>query len=153
MVSRLILSYADYGTPIETGTVAVNGTAITAATHDAVKAQMDALADAIDGITLGNRFKTQYLADLSEQVKTKPANKFAQRETKWLVTYHTSGLGTKGRCELPCADLSLIAIDTDGVADTSVQAVADFIAAFQAYVKVGAESVVVDEIRFVGRNT
>jgi len=155
MVSKLILTYADYGTPIESGTVALEGTTISAATHDAVKAQMTALADAIDDISIGNRYRTQYIADKAESVATRPASPFAQRETKWLVRYHTSGLGIKLTCEIPCADLALLDPATDGRADVDDAGgkVAAFISAFQAYVKVGGESVVVDELVHVGRNT
>lgn len=153
MASKLLLSYVDYGTPQESSSVRLEGGAVTAATFDAQEAFMDALVAAIDNLSIGVRYKTEKTFSVVETAKAQPASAFAQRESKWLVRYHSSGsAGTRFTAEIPCADLDLLdPARPGGILKTDAKYTA-FKAAFEAFVKDGANSVVVDDVVFVGRN-
>jgi hypothetical protein len=107
MTSKLTISILDYDK--ETSTVAIRGDDVTAGTFTAQEALSDAIVTAISGVSLGTLYKNERTYAVNESAKTPPAAKFAQRETKWLVSYtdNTNPTGD-GSFEIPCADLDLL---------------------------------------------
>jgi len=152
MPSILRLTYHDYGKPQEASGFKVKGLTFTTGNIVAEMAAANALAAAIDAITLGVRTKTEYVADYAETAPTLPASQFAQREVKWLVKYSDDVSGELFSCEIPCADLALLDPNADERPDLTAGAMATFVTAFQTYVKNGANSVTVEDVVFVSRN-
>lgn len=152
-MSQLLLTYHDFGTPQEPGTAKFNGGDMTAATFDIIAAEMAALANAVDAITLGVRSKTERRVDVVDVAPIQPASPFAQRETKWLVRYRGDTTGNKYWCEIPCADLALLDVTTHERADMSNAAMVNFKATFETFVKGdGGEDVTITDVAFVSKN-
>lgn len=167
MPNTATFTFEDYSK--EKSGVSVNIGPLTAANFAAKRAAIDALGDALPGITRGAHRKTS----ISEQFIIDTAvvtDQIAQRETKWLVTYRDNtdfydvantianvGFGQLYSVEVPTADPSLLAQGSD-VLDinpaTRLPAVTDFINAFQAVQNspTGGNEIAVVEIRLVGRS-
>lgn len=110
------------------------------------------LQNALAAITGGQLAKTVIGNELIVSLE-KATDKDAQRELKWLVSYHTTADNKRYSVELPCADTAALdpndrahaAIGDAGVVDA-------FVAAFEAITRIdGTKLVKVDEITLVGR--
>lgn len=82
-----------------------------------------------------------------------PANKFAQREMKWLCRYHDSVTLKPYTLEIPAADAGLLTGNTD-FADLSAGAGLTFKTEFQVSVRASltGNTVILDSAELVGRN-
>ena len=76
------------------------------------------LISSLAGVTIGTQGEALSYVITQEQGddKARPASPFAQRETKWLVTYQDTVNGRSGQFEIPTADLLVLA-DGGKVAD------------------------------------
>ena len=93
----------------ETSTVSVY-------TDDAVlDADITSLFNAVDGVSIGTLVKSTLVirADKDTGSTALPADSAAQRELKWSVAYTDNVTGKSYRHEIPCADTSLLAGNTD----------------------------------------
>lgn len=90
------------------------------------------------------------------EISTSPASSVqAQRENKFLVRYHGDTLNQKFQVSLPTADLTQLVSGSEFVVITGGDGAA-FKAAFEAVVvspNDSSETVTLDSIQFVGRNT
>lgn len=144
-------TYTDYGG--EKSAVRVRGVALTAANFDAQVLASVAVQDAIAAMALGVKGKVVY-ANENDISAAKASDPFAQRETKWLVSYHDNTTGDKYTLEIPCADISLLSQDTGDILPLTVTEAAAFVSAFESFAKSkNGNTVVVDQILHVGRNT
>jgi len=145
------LSYADYNNEIST--VRVHAAETTAANHDAEHIARVALADAIAGITLGLRIKMSYGNDIKTVLGPADDDE-AQREKKWLVSYHDGVTLKRYNVEIPCADTAQLDPQDRANAHIGDAGVVDaFVSAFEAFaVTPDGNTPIVDEITFVGRN-
>jgi len=104
------LSFVDYSR--EKSRVRVPVTTLTAANLVATVAKIATLSGAIADVSQGNPFAnhTQLSQDIAAD--TPPSNVNAQRERKWLVRYHDAS-ARKFQAEIPCADLTALATNSD----------------------------------------
>lgn len=118
----------------------------------ATDALVDALAAAVEAMSLGTLIKDTRTYITTKFAKTLPGDLNAQREKKFLVAYEDSVNFSKYSSEIPCADLSLL--DTDGsTVDLTAGAGLALVTAFEALViSPFGNAVTVLEIRYVGRN-
>lgn len=150
------LSVIDYGEEIST--VRARGIPLTAANFDAEVAKWEALQDAItgavNGITIGNHVALTIGHNEPSGLGT-PSSPQAQRETKWLVYYHSSSTGKKYQMEIPCANLALLDTNARDRMLVSSGNGAGFKTAFEAVVRAPDDgtSVLFDYALHVGRNT
>jgi len=152
-MGKFVITYRDYGTPGELSTVTLPSTDINAANYDAQAAAADAVRTAMEAIMLGG-VQSRSLVAWQNDTAVAPTDPFAQRETKWLVRYHETASGAKHTLEIPCADLGYLDPNANDKILMTDPDVGDFIAAFEAYVKIGGSlAVEVDEILFVGRKS
>jgi len=129
---------------------------ITAANFTAQAALHAALINALEGITIGNPFRSQIVSN-REQISSVGSNDpLAQRENKWLLRYHGSTLNQKFQVSLATADLTqLVGTDHTEFLDLSGGTGAALKSAFEAVVRSpddGSEAVVLDSVQYVGRN-
>ena len=84
-----------------------------------------------------------------------PANEYAQREMKYIVSFASNNTGEQYTRELPCPDLTLMAAGTD-LLDLTNATVAAFVTAFEAVASIEEgltpSAVTVTSIKLVGRN-
>ncbi len=145
------ISILDYDA--EVSHVQFQGVSMGSVNFAAQEALQNTLETALNAITIGTIHKRTRLASSAVISSTLPGAG-AQRELKWLVSYHDDVTGKKYRLEIPCADTSLLESNGPRL-DPSSGAYTDFKAAFEAYVVQGEapdNAVVLDEIRLVGRN-
>lgn len=113
------------------------------------------LRTAIAAMTLGLFVKNSITYAVNQTGAGPASDPLAQRENKWLVRYHDGTTQQKYRAELGTADLSLLADHSEFLSLTSAEGAA-FKTAFEAVVVSpgnSSNSVVVDSIQFVGRNS
>lgn len=132
MSSDVTVSLLDYGG--ESSRTRFQITTMTAANFDAVNLDVTDLVTAIDGISLMTISGQQVVSGSLFLSRTKPASVDAQREKKWLIRYEDTVTHKIYRNEIPGADLSLLAANSD-MADLTLGAWTSFIAAFEAVVK------------------
>jgi len=158
-VSFMSLTMADNtvspsGKP-ETSTISLPVTTLSAANYAAQSALIAALVTALEGITIGNPAKSETVI-LREIISAAPASDpLAQRENKFLLRYHGTTLNQKFQASIGTADLTQLMTNSEFI-DLSAGAGAALKSAFEAVVKSpndAAESVVLDSVQFVGRNT
>ena len=111
------------------------------------------LGAAINDMTLGSLYRLSY-GNETVAAEESPANTWAQRELKWLVSYADSVTGKLFRVELGTADTSLLDPNARGQADMDNVNVAAFVTAFEAYAVAPdtGNAVEVRSITLVGRN-
>lgn len=158
------MSIEDYDA--EKSRFSVNVGPLTAANYTAKHAAIDALKDALPGIIMGEVRSVNINEIFTESVAPVTAQQ-AQRETKWLVTLRdvteffdvgntisNPGYGNLFQIEVPTADLSLLANNSDELPLTGITAVEDFVTALEAVANspTGGPDVQVISIRHVGRN-
>lgn len=130
-VSEVTFSMLDYGGEPSNSRFRI--TEITAASIVAVMLDVADLGTGIDGISLNTLAAQKVVADNLFLSRAKPASVDAQREKKWLIRYEDTVTHKIFRNEVPGADLSLLAANSD-MADLSLGAWTSFIAAFEAVV-------------------
>lgn len=114
------------------------------------------LRTALAAIVLGRFIKNELTYARNETGEPIPADdQNAQRENKWLCRYHDATNFKKFQMSFGTADLSQLA-DHQETLDLTAGVGADFKDAFEAVVVSpydAANSVVLDSMQFVGRNT
>jgi len=154
-MGKLNVTYTDFGG--ETTTTGLRLAVITAANLDAVVAAVGTLMTAMDGITVGQRRKFQILQADTVVSLANPLSALAQRETKWLITYHDDVSGKQYQSEIGTADYLLNIVPGTEFADlTDGGVIQAFVTAFQAVVKAPddlSHAVTIDSIKAVSRNT
>lgn len=117
--------------------------------------QITALYNAIAGITLGSLNDAVFVTETTKDngVAVPPANAFAQRENKWLISYLDNITNTVYKLEVPTADLGELVLNTDLLNVSAASAGEAFVNAFQAIVNspVGNPVTFISG-KFVGRN-
>lgn len=131
-VSSVVFSLLDYSG--ESSRSKFEVTTINAGNLATVVSDLSDLGTAIDGISLMTLATQQTVLDSLFLSRAKPASVDAQREKKWLIRYEDTTTHKIYRNEIPGADLSLLATNSD-MADLSLGAWTSFIAAFEAVVK------------------
>lgn len=111
------------------------------------------LWNAIAAVSLGNVSTREVLQAISHPDVTLPSTVLAQREKKWLIRYHDTS-GRKFQSEIPCADLTPLALASD-MMDPADTLYTDLKTAFEAVVisPADASAVVMDSVQFVGRKS
>lgn len=106
MPSRLTIHEIDADS--DKGQVSFDGVTISAANHDAIKAAMTALADAIEDLCLTNMYQRTFTAAITAGLggDTPPANPAAQIHTQWLFTFKDTVTGVIYRRRVHGADYS-----------------------------------------------
>lgn len=121
--------------------------------NDTGPIELQAITDALVGITIGTLGEVNFtqVDQLKADDNTRPVSPFAQRETKWLVTYQDSITGDLGQFEIPTADL--LVLGSGGEADPTNAAVIAFKAAVESELVTRAgNSATIVSIKHVGRN-
>lgn len=110
---------------------------VTAANHDAQKAEHDALVAAIADVTLGNLDFEEYVAD-REQIRplVRPAVAAAQVSVEWVVTYVDDVTGAESNVRVPTADITDTTLFAAGsnLWDPLDAKWVTFVAAFEAHI-------------------
>jgi hypothetical protein len=130
----------------------IHHVALTAGNFAATETLLDSLRDAMAAITLGNVSKTRYGNE--DLLSITPASAVtAQRELKWLVSYHDITSLLRYSVEIGCADTDQLDPNDRAHAEIGDAGLVDaFITAFEAVAKSPTGgAVVVDEITLVGR--
>jgi len=167
------ISYRDKGGEI--GTMSGYGTLV-----DLEEADAETLQDAIiaadlawdtfllatNAITLGVTVHAQYMQDLLINPVSNASSASAQRENKLLVRYHSATGLQKATMTVPTIDLPNLVFLPEAEDKVSLTAwaaggtvMSDWVTAFQNFVKVPLpddttpETVVIDSLEYVGRNT
>lgn len=162
----MALPVSFYSSTIADETVKANGepevttwsvpvTTLTAANYVAKKALIDALQTAVNDVVLGVLRNTDVTID-RELVSILPSNNpLAQRENKWLARYHDSVTQLRFQVSIGTANLSLKIAHSENLDLTAGVGLA-LKTAFELIVVSpddSAHSVVLDSVKFVGRNT
>lgn len=136
----------------ESTSFGINHVALTAGNYAATETLLDALRDAAAQMTLGTMAKTHY-GNTDLLSITLPSDMAAQRELKWLISYHDTTSLKRYSVELGTADIDQLDPNDRAHAEIGDGGIVDgFIAAFEAVVKSPTGgAVVVDEITLVGR--
>lgn len=104
-------------------------------------------------VSLGVIYKDRRVFDEALITGTPPSSDAAQRENKWLVKMVEADTYRNLRMEIPCADTSLLDVNSKGQMDKSG---AEYIALKAAiedlYLSDRDKAVVVGDVIFVGRN-
>jgi hypothetical protein len=157
MASKWTQSYLDYNR--ESSTVGlrvlepadITDPLLSAAMSDS----MDALKTAVDNVSLGlpagETRVWQQIRHAGPGAAAASIN--AQRERKWLVRYYDATTFDSGSFEIPAADLSLLATNSEYM-DISGGAGAALVTAIETHVVSSNDNpVIVTEVIHVGRNT
>lgn len=146
------LSYVDYDN--EKSKSSFHLGPVNAATIVGISTQIGALKDAVDGISKLSITQERFLVDENKFAVSKPSDKDAQRERKWLVVYHDTVNGKIFRMEIPGADSSLLYENQDKMDTTTLlSAGLAFKGAFEdVVVSPYGNDVVIDYVQLVGRN-
>jgi hypothetical protein len=149
-VSFFSIGFRDYSK--EPSNFSVPVTTITAANQVAETALINTLDGAVIAVTLGRAQKDEIVLERAVLSALLPTSPDAQREKKWLVRYHDATTGIKYQSEIPCADLSILAVNSD-FADTTNAAYTALKSAWEAVVRSPDDNnlTVMDSMQFVGR--
>lgn len=154
MSSEYELTYNDntvVGTTPEKGRCRFHIVDLTAGNLVATQALLATLLDSIQAIVIGELNREKIV--LSDTLSSSSAadSPLAQRENKWLVTYEDNTTHFLFRGELPTADLTLLAGNSEYLDLTASVGLA-FKNAFEAVVKSrNNNAVTVVSVKFVGR--
>jgi len=154
-VSFLSQTFADYGneTTAEKASYSVAVTTLTAANLVAETAKHTALYDAVAAVSLGVNAKKETVVTRTTVAGAHATDKDSQREKKWLIRYRGDASFDAFQTEIPCADLNLLATDSEFMDETSDEYIA-LKAAFEAVVRSpndASETVTMGSVQFVGR--
>lgn len=149
-VSFFKIGFRDYSK--EPSSFSVPVTTITAANQVAETALINTLEGAVIGVTLGRAQTDEIVLERAVLSTLLPTSPDAQREKKWLVRYHDATTGIKYQAEIPCADLSILATNSD-FADATNGAYTALKSAWEAVVRSPDDNnlTVMDSMQFVGR--
>lgn len=131
MPAKLNLTFVDYAG--KSATVGVHFPTLTSGNFTVQSGLMDDLVAAIEGVSIGNLQKDSRLAGETKFAVGNAANAFAKRSIKWLVRLVDTN-GNPTTLEIPCADLSFAATNTDKL-DTGTSEGAALVAALNAAAK------------------
>lgn len=135
MASRLTLKLIDFDR--DTIQVSFDGADSSAGTYTADLAAAEALADAIEGVTLGTRVERNFIADREyNATPTPPGSALAQTNIQWVAEYTDNVNGRVFRTRIGTADLTLATTIVNGVPSMPLGAGAGSAlkTAFEAYV-------------------
>jgi hypothetical protein len=142
------------GTP-ETTSWSVPVTTLTAANYTAQSANIDALETAVMALVIGALQTRQTVID-RRLVSAQPApSSLAQRENKMLLRYHSVTTSQKFQVSIGTFDLTKLMPNSEFV-DLSTGLGGALKTAFQAIVVSpdnSGDTVILDSVQFVGRNT
>lgn len=139
----------------ETGSITVPITTISAGNFTAEDTLLSTLEAAIIVLAKGTEGKREIVSHRSVVDPDAAASPLAQRENKFLIRYHGVTLLQKFQCSIPTADLTALMTNSEFV-DVAAGPGNDLKLAFEAVVVSpdnSSESVILDSIQFVGRNT
>lgn len=146
-MAKLIIPYIDYSQESATVTTRV---------ADAIAdGDITTLFNAIVGVTVDGAQKSKLQVETPKNGTDagKATDPLAQREIKWFVSYLDATANKFGSFEIPCADLTLLANNTDKM-DLSSGAGLTLVTQIESFVKSqDGNAVVVQSITFVGRRT
>jgi len=128
--------------------------ALTAGNIAAQATAAGTLEAATEALTIGNISKNQVAQILLDDPGV-PTNPYAQRELKWLVSYHNTTTGKKFTLEIAAPDLTDNLVAGTDIADLTSTDWAAWVTAFEAYAKPEDDltnAVAVDGAVVVGRN-
>jgi hypothetical protein len=135
----------------ETSTVGVTIVDLTAGNIAATLALIATLEAAIDAVIIGTPRSEQVIAVTTDIAGVLPADGFAQRETKWLVSGVDSA-GITATLEIPTADLAALGAGT-GELDISAGVGLALANALNAvWLSRAGNAVTVSKVTHVGRN-
>ena len=153
MGSAKTFTYTDYSG--ERSSFSVATATVDAASIAGIETALGTLKTAIGNISLGQLYREQ-LAKVAVTSIDPAVDQNAQRERKWLVTYHAQSNPTKlYRIEIPCADASGTHLqpntDEADYLDDDINA---FILSLEAVAKTPdtGEAITVKSMHLVGRN-
>jgi len=129
-MSSITVSLADYDN--EKTSTSINIVDVNAGNYAATATALSALGIAIGGISIGSLFKETLRAIDNVIDGTPPTNKFAQRETKWLVRTIDTVTGKEYRNEIGTANLALLPDGGASFLDLSDTAPEAFVTAWEA---------------------
>lgn len=148
-MGKMNLTYVDHDG--ESSSVGIYTTDLTAGNITAQLVEADAVMDAIEAVSLCTLRGRSIIALTEEIAGVLPANGFAQRETKWLV----SGVDVDGvarTMEIPGADLDLLPSGS-GVLDLTAGAGLALKTALDTYwTTPQGVAITVEQVIHVGRN-
>ena len=109
--ARYGITFMDYDR--ELSTFKLNTAQLDAATVITIGATVAAFRAAVAGIS-GATFKSERFTQFDNQLSNvPPSNQYYQRETKYLVKYQDNTTLDIFRCEVPCANLSLLSNNSE----------------------------------------
>lgn len=150
VTGKLTISHIDYDGEVSNSFAHV--TVLSAANFDAQATLRTNYVAAVEAIVLGNLQKTEY-GNMSLQSNSASDDQDAQRELKWLVSYHDTTSLKRYSLEIGTADVAQLDPNDRAHANIGDAGVVDaFVTAFEAYVlSPTGGAVSVDEITLVGR--
>jgi len=151
VTGQVTVSIADYDG--ELSAARVNCTVLSAANFEAQATLRTTFRNALYAMTNGELQKTQY-GNVSQDSISNADTAEAQREKKWLVSYHDSTSLKRYSFEIGCADLTLLDAEDRAHAEIGDAGIVDaFVAAAEAFMlSPTGGAIVIDEITLVGRN-
>lgn len=110
---------------------------------------------AVDAVSIGNIVQKNIILNRDKLADTPASSPLAQRENKFLCRYHNPTSGKKLRASIPCADLSLLANNSEFLVLSSGpgQTLKNAWAAVVVDPDDPTTLTVLDSVQFVGRNT
>lgn len=151
-ISSVAFTWRDYNGESAVEHVFIN--TLTAGNIVAQTTAINTLANALEAVTLGNMASQTITLSRTPIDGTLPTNPFAQRETKWLLRYHSVAALKRFVSEVPNADLSLLTPNTD-LADMTGAEFAALKTIWEQVVRDpdDNELTILDSAQHVGRNT
>jgi len=152
-MSTTTITFNDYSN--EKSSVTVHAAELTALNFDAQATEAGALSVAMNALSIGNLIR-RTITQLEVDIPGTPANVYAQRELKWLVSYRGDTSGKLFQIEIPCANLTDNLVEGTDLADVGSVSWGNFIAALETYARSpddDTETVTFEGARLVGRNT
>jgi hypothetical protein len=128
---------------------------LTAANLVATETLVGNLENAVTALCIGELAKTEYSLNRLRISDLAAGSQAAQRENKWLMRYHGNSLKEKFRVSVGTADLTALPNHSEFLDLTTDPGLA-LKTAFEAVVRSpgdSAETVTLDSVQFVGRNT
>jgi len=116
---------------------------------------VDNIVTAVNAVTLGVLGKREHIYERLFISRIRAASTSAQRENKWLVRYHGNITQDKFQLSIPTADLSLLPDGSEFLDITAGVglALADALEAALSSPNDTTETITVDSVQFVGRNS
>jgi len=144
-------TWRDYSN--EPSNMAVAMTDLTAGNIVAQTTLINNLFSALSAVTLGEQQVQAITLSRITVSGDLPTDVHAQRENKWLLRYHDAVTNEKFTVSVPCADLSLLAANSD-MADMSGSEFAALKTAWELVVRGPNDNnlTILDSAQFVGRN-